>query len=706
MDTLTTQDLHIEALPPAAPLAMPEQDFSTSTPARQPTGPRGIGWRRLLVISGAIVMTLAATREMSLVLNGDSMSTLEVLILFPFVLLFAWVAVSFTSALAGFCIMLIGDGSRLLPGDGPLPPLRSRTALLMATYNEPPARIFAGIEAIHDSLLAAGVADAFDLFVLSDTTDPDIWVAEEAHWQAMRGRLDPAARIYYRRRRRNVSRKTGNIAEWVTRFGAAYEHFLILDADSLMEGEALHHLAAAMEATPDAGLVQSLPVSISGQSLLARMQQFAGRIYGPLIAQGIAWWHGAEGNYWGHNAIIRTRAFAEAAGLPHLRGRKPFGGDILSHDFVEAALLRRAGWGVHMLPLLRGSYEQGPPTLMDIAVRDRRWAQGNLQHAAVLPTRGLHWVSRLHLLTGIGSYITAPLWLLFLLLGFCISLEARFVRPEYFPAAPTLFPHWPLVDPVRAMWVFAGTMMLLLIPKVLALLVFLLNGQDRRAAGGAIRLVLSMLLETLIAAMLSPITMLTQTVQVIAILRGRDSGWSAQSRDDGRLPLGVVVRGYWLHTVLGVGAGIAAWLVSPWLALWMSPVLAGLVLAIPLVWLTARPGAGATLRWMGLLLIPEERRPPEVLTRALALRGLGEPAGEAASRLAGDAALLRLHRRLLPPPRRRGIDPLDVDAVLGEAKLAEADDLGTALRLLTPKEKAAVLAEGEGVERLVSLARA
>ena len=176
----------------------------------------------------------------------------------------------------------------------------------------------------------------------------------------------------------------------MTRFGGAYAQFLILDADSLMTGETLVRLAGAMERHPDVGLIQTLPIITGAATLFARVQQFAGRVYGPLIAHGIAWWHGAEGNYWGHNAMIRTRAFAEQAGLPELAGRKPFGGPIMSHDFVEAALMRRGGWAVHMVPGVRGSYEEVPPTLTDLAVRDRRWCQGNLQHLAVLPTRGLH----------------------------------------------------------------------------------------------------------------------------------------------------------------------------------------------------------------------------------------------------------------------------------------------------------------------------
>ena len=254
---------------------------------------------------------------------------------------------------------------------------------------------------------------------------------------------------------------------------------LILDADSLMTGDTIIRLVAAMEEHPKVALIQTLPIVVNARSLFARWQQFAGRLYGPLLAAGIAWWHGSEGNYWGHNAIIRVRAFAQYAGLPELGGRKPFGGHILSHDFIEAALMRRGGWAIHMAPKLGGSYEESPPTLSDFAARDRRWCQGNLQHLALLPTRGFHWVSRLHLLTGIGSYLTAPLWLIFLMSGILVSLQAQFVRPEYFPKGYSLFPQWPAQDPILAAWVFVGTMGMLIAPKLLAFLV-LLTDRDTR----------------------------------------------------------------------------------------------------------------------------------------------------------------------------------------------------------------------------------
>ncbi len=321
----------------------------------------------------------------------------------------------------------------------------------MPTYNEDPARVFAALQAMHEELAAADRLEAFDFFVLSDTTDPAVWIAEEAAFLRLRaavaGEGGGREHVFYRRRRDNIERKAGNIAEWVQRFGGAYDHMLILDADSVMTADAVVRLAEAMERHPKAALIQTLPVLVNGRTLFARFQQFAGRIYGPLIAHGVAWWHGHDGNYWGHNAIIRVAPFAAHAGLPHIEGRKPFGGHIMSHDFVEAALMRRAGWSIHMVPGLPGSYEESPPSLIDFAARDRRWCQGNLQHLAVLPARGLHWVSRIHFLVGVGAYLSAPLWLLFLAVGMALALQARFVPPDYFSKDFSLFPTWPAQDP-------------------------------------------------------------------------------------------------------------------------------------------------------------------------------------------------------------------------------------------------------------------
>ncbi len=715
MDGVTPHAPAWRALPDEAPLAMPVQSLGAAPAAvrdGRASAPTGMLARRAPVIGGALLMTAFAANEMALALDISRPTALQVMILALFVVLFAWIALSFTSALCGFAVLLRGGEKRLgIDADAPLPELASRTALLMPVYNEQPERVMAALQAIHESLTALGAIERFDVFILSDTTDADAWVAEEAAFLALRARTGDATRIFYRRRPRNSERKSGNIAEWVGRFGAAYPQMLVLDADSVMEGEALVRLVAAMERHADVGLIQTLPVIVNGASLFARMQQFAGRVYGPLIAAGIAWWHGAEGNYWGHNAVIRTRAFAEQAGLPNLRGRKPFGGHILSHDFVEAALMRRGGWAIHMVPSLRGSYEESPPALTDLAIRDRRWCQGNLQHMAVLPARGLHWVSRLHLFTGIGSYVTAPLWLLFLLVGILSSLQSRFIRPDYFPDSRSLFPDWPVVDPVRAKWLFIGTMGLLLVPKLLAWIALVVRPAERRGCGGAVRAFLSMLVETLIAGLLAPVTMLTQSADVVSILLGRDSGWVAQQRDDGSLPLRAVARLYWRHTLFGLLLGVAAYLVSPYLAAWMSPVALGLALAVPLAALTARRGIGLALRRLGLLLIPEEGTPPVALRRAgeilRELRGTAPGTGvdgEAVRRLLRDPALLDAHRRMLPPPRRPRLDPVDAILLVGLARAAEAETLDDALAGMSRAEKAAVLGDAGGLERLLALA--
>lgn len=695
-----------DALPPPAPLAMPIQSLREAPRAGRPPAAWPLLWlRRGFVFIGAALLTVFAAHEMYLVLDVGGLTLLEGVVLGLFVVLFAWIGFSFTNALGGAIAML---GPRTDPlGIGKAAPslLSQRTAILMPTYNEAPARIFAGLQATYESVEATGALDAFDFFILSDTTDPDVWIAEEAAFLALRERTGGHARIFYRRRPKNIDRKAGNIGEWVTRFGGAYENMLVLDADSVMTGECILAIAAAMERHPHVGLIQTLPVIVGGRTLFSRMQQFAGRLYGPMLAEGLAWWHGPDSNYWGHNAIIRTRAFAAFAGLPHLKGRKPFGGHILSHDFIEAALIRRGGWAVHMVPWLKGSYEEGPPSITDLAVRDRRWCQGNLQHAAVLPARGLAMVSRIHLLTGIGSYITAPLWLIMLIAGLMTALQARFVPPDYFPSEFSLFPSWPAQDPIRAAWVFVGTMGVLLLPKVIAYMVMLTDPATRRAFGGGILAFFGMIGETLIAGLAAPVMMIAQSAAVATILAGRDGGWNPQRRDDGTVAVGATLRHFFPHTLFGLALGGAALAISLPLFLWMLPVVLGLVLAVPLVvWTSTR----WPLLFRSILSTPEERSPPPVLTRAFTLaRQLTAQAQdiEAVQRLAEDPALLAAHRRMLADGGDRPAGDYAPERLIARAKLEDADNLPAALALLTPREKAAALGDREALDRLMALAR-
>ena len=689
-------------LPPESRLDMPGQ-LLHGEGRRNPSPelkPRLLGLRRAFILLATAAMTAIAAEQMYLVLSVSSLTVLEGAILVLFVALFAWIAFSFANALTGFILTLAGTDTTLgIDPDAPLPALRNRHALLVPTYNEDPARLFARLQATFESIADTGQLDRFDVFVLSDTTDPAIWLNEEEQYLALTERT-ASRNVFYRHRRDNVARKAGNIGDWVTRFGGAYDSMVILDADSLMTGDAVVRLAAAIEQHPEAGLVQTLPVIVNGGSIFARLQQFAGRLYGPMLARGIAWWFGTESNYWGHNAAIRVKAFAAHAGLPELSGRKPFGGHILSHDFVEAALIRRGGWAVVMAPSLPGSYEETPPSITEFAARDRRWCQGNLQHLGVLPARGLHPVSRLHFLIGIGAYITAPLWLVFLIVGILISLQAHFIRPEYFAKGFTLFPVWPAEDPIRAAYVFGATMGMLLLPKLLALIAALLRGGERRGFGGGIRLIAGVVVEVVLSALIAPSMMVFQSQAVVSVLSGRDSGWQVQRRDDGSLPFSELMRRYGPLTLVGVLLGTAAYAVSFSLFLWMTPVTVGLSLAMPLAAFTARKGLGS------VMVSPEERTPPAVLVRANEL-ATELDTGEAplAEVLREHADVTAAHLDQLPPPTPHRPGDVDRELVIAKAKLAEFDSLEQALTLLDAREKRSVLSDPEAFRALVALAR-
>jgi membrane glycosyltransferase len=447
-----------------------------------------------------------------------------------------------------------------------------------------------------------------------------------------------------------------------------------------------------MEHHPNVALIQTLPIVVNARTLFARLQQFAGRLYGPLIAAGIAWWHGSEGNYWGHNAIIRVSAFAKDAGLPELQGRKPFGGHILSHDFVEAALMRRAGWAIYMAPRLGGSFEECPPSLLDFAARDRRWCQGNLQHLAVLPARSLHWVSRLHLLTGIGSYLTAPLWLIFLVLGILISLQAQFVRPEYFPKGFSLFPQWPAQDPILAAWVFLGTMGLLIVPKLLAYVLLLTQSENRRRFGGGFVAFAGIVIETFLSGLIAPVMMIFQSTAVGEILLGRDAGWQVQRRDDGEVAPREIMRRYALPTLFGVVMAGTAYAVSLPLLLWMAPVIVGLLLAVPIGLLSSTTRPGETSRHSRLFGTPEQTAPPQVLVRANELANASRETFACPMReLRNDPELLKTHLINLPIHEKRVRGKVNPHLAIARAKIEDAESFDEALEFLTPREIYAVL---------------
>src|SRR5260221_1670634 len=340
---------------------------------------------RRSVFAGLVACSTAiATALMVDIIGAGGFNAVTVSILVLFTISFGWIACSFWTALLGFIVRVAGGDPASLGWAGATTPLRERTALVMPIYNEDPVRVPAGLEATLRGLLLASDAGHFDAFVLSDTTDPKIAEEEQQAVLTLRRRIGDRIPIYYRRRQRNHGRKAGNIADFCERWGGAYAHMVVLDADSVMSGSTLVALAGLMEAHPDAGIIQTGPVPTNPETVFARILQFGSRLYGPVLSSGLAFWQLGDANYWGHNAIIRVAAFTEHCGLPVLPGSAPLGGEILSHDFVEAALIRRAGWKVWIVPELEGSYEELPANVIDYAKRDRRWCQGNLQHARLL----------------------------------------------------------------------------------------------------------------------------------------------------------------------------------------------------------------------------------------------------------------------------------------------------------------------------------
>ncbi|CDI02208.1 Glycosyl transferase, group 2 family protein [Candidatus Competibacter denitrificans Run_A_D11] len=572
---------------------------------------RQAGFFALVILSTLIALGLLVS-----VFHTDGLSPIELLLLLLYAILFSWICISFWSALMGFFILLFGRDRWAIsrqPGTSPDPTAPPpRTAILMPIYNEDSQRVFAGLRATHQSLVDTGQSDGFDFFILSDTRDPDVWVEEELRWQDMVRALDGKGRIFYRNRPENTSRKTGNLEDFCTRWGGHYRYMIVLDADSIMKGSTLVEMVRLMENHPGVALIQTPPVPVNRESLFARILQFAGGIYGRMFTAGLNYWQLGESNYWGHNAIIRIQPFLDHCGLPKLSGREPFGGEILSHDFVEAALLRRAGWEVWLAYDLDGSYEEIPPTLIDYAKRDRRWCQGNMQHLRLAVSRGLNGISRLHFIMGVMSYAASPLWLLFLVAtGVDAYLQTQQELVYFF--GQNWMPVWPVSFAVEMTTVLLVTLTMLFLPKLLALLLLLKDAKLLRAYGGLAAATWSVILETVFSVLTAPVLMLFQTKFVLAILMRRAVGWPPQQRGDHMTSFKEAALAHGGHTLIGIVTGVLSYWYVPAFFWWFTPVLVGLILSIPVSMLSSSIALGRQARELGLFLTPEETEPPAVL---------------------------------------------------------------------------------------------
>ena len=395
-------------------------------------------------------------------------------------------------------------------------------------------------EAMWDALKDFGAEKDFEVFFLSDTTDPELAAIEESVMQDLLRRR-PDEPFWYRRRRDNVQKKQGNINDFVQRWGGRYEYMIELDADSMVSPEAMLELVRRADANPRTALIQTLPVIVGAKTFSARAQQLALRVHGGLFGAGLTWWSGGAGNFWGHNAIIRLAPFAQHASLPVLPGREPLGGKILSHDFVEAALLRRAGWRVEIAGDIEGSYEEAPPTLVDLAARDRRWAQGNIQQIQLLFARGFDWLSKVHIGAGVMGYMSGLLWLSLIVMGVFIAGWAKFFDTETTGIAG---------DPGAGLRLLLISAVVLTSPKWLAVVLWAVGKLP--GWGRSPRFLLAVVADLGITTVMAPIVMMNHAGSILSTLAGVDGGWRPQVRDRDGFAWSDLVRHYRQHMIFGM----------------------------------------------------------------------------------------------------------------------------------------------------------
>lgn len=489
-------------------------------------------------------------------------------------------------------------------------PLRGRTAILVPVYNEDPVTTFSRVAAMSNGLADLGVSDRFHFVVLSDTRDETIARAEEFWFTRLVAECEATGRMFYRRRTDNAGKKAGNIADFVTSSGGLYDYLLFLDADSLMAPGTIVELARRIEAEPKLGLLQTLPRIIHARSWFGRAMQFSAAYFSPVFAGGVATVQGDEGPFWGHNAIARTRAFAASCGLPVLSGAPPFGGHILSHDFVEAALLSRAGWSVRVDTDLEGSFEEAPENVIDYAKRDRRWCQGNLQHSRLLLAPGLKSWNRFVFLQGIMAYVASPIWLLFLVAS--VMAPAVSAPPNYFPVPHMMFPNFPHSETTKAVALLAGIFGLLLLPKFLILIRYVATDTNRRFGGFGCA-VWSIVVEILWSSLLAPLMLMYQSRSVFQVLVGADGGWPAANRDDGTVSLGQAWTASRWIVVTGLVAIAAAAYLAPEVLVWLLPTSVPMLLAPFLIAGSSTPASGRLAAAWGLFATPDELEPSAVI---------------------------------------------------------------------------------------------
>jgi membrane glycosyltransferase len=561
--------------------------------------------RRVLFFSLVGLTIVVLTVWLGALFVADGLSVVDLSMVALFALTLPWLAIGFWNGLIGFILLRQGPmPSPIVPLkdlDGPPAPVSGRTALVVPIRDEDPAQVFANLDWMLTSLKATGEGHRFTVFILSDTRDDGIAAEEERlfHERAM----DDAdfTRHRYRRRADNAGFKAGNIRDFLDRSGDGFDFMIVLDADSRMTGEALCRLVRLMVANPRLGILQTLIVGLPAASAFARLFQFGMRHGMRSYTMGSAWWQGPSGPYWGHNAIIRVAPFRRHCALPVLPGDGPLGGSILSHDQVEAVLMRSAGYDVRVLPFEDGSFEANPPSLPAFMKRDLRWCQGNLQYFRLLdlPVRPL---GRVQLVLAILMYLGAPCWIAFLVLAALQPVLGHRLLLTSPPAAADAQAWTGWGGPA----LLATVVLVSLAPKLFGLLDVLLDRDRRLAYGGTVRVVSGGIAELLFSTLLAPVMAVTQTVFMAGLCFGRRIGWSGQMRQERALRLAEAIAALWPPTAAGFLFALLLLATAPHALPWAFPLLAGLLLSIPLAVFTAHPAFGQILARYRVCAIPEE----------------------------------------------------------------------------------------------------
>lgn len=557
--------------------------------------------RRVLFAFLLAASFVALSALMFVTLSPGGHTPLDFFILGCFMVTLPWTIIGFWNAVIGLLVMRLSKDPvaavcPIAPGNASQS-ITSSTALLSCIKDEDVDALETNLTAMASDLIRAGSGHNFTLYVLSDTSRDDTAQQEQQMSARLSARFSGQMDVVYRRRAENTAFKAGNIEDFCERWGGRHEFAIVLDADSYMSASAIIDLVRRMEVNPQIGILQSLVVGLPTDSAFARIFQFGMRLGMRSYTIGSAWWQGDCGPYWGHNAILRLKPFKEHCKLPVLPGTGPLSGPVLSHDQVEAVLMRRAGYEVRVLPQESGSYEANPPHLLEFIRRDLRWCQGNLQYRKLLGLKGLKPVSRAQLVLAILMFLGSPAWI-----GFMVGAATLGMTTDYAPYRAD-----------TGAVLFFSVLTMVFAPKLATVADIIARTDLRKAFGGPIRILLSVIAEIVYAAMLAPIMAVAHTVFMAGLAFGKSIGWGAQARGVERLPVSLVASKLWPQTLFGA-AGLA-WIVQqPIDLVWpVIPVAVGPLLATILAVMTSTKTLGTLAIRSTLWRIPEETAPPAEL---------------------------------------------------------------------------------------------